>query len=74
MAKHKSLENLPQKEIRAKVIPAVYIQFTEPGFEHERISGETVEEALANANLWRYYRRRDYGYDPVIVLDTDQTS
>lgn len=72
MATHKSLSNLPVKEVHAEILPAVYIHFTEPGFQHEYIAGFDVKDALENANRWRYYRRRDYGYDPVIILDNEE--
>lgn len=74
MAKKQTTESLIQREIHAEVLPAVYIHFTDPDYQHVYISGFDLTDALENANRWKYYQRRDKHFDPVIILDNVQDS
>jgi hypothetical protein len=69
LAKKQTLDNLPQRDIHAEVLPAVYIHFTDPEYQHVYISGFDLTDALENANRWKYYQRRDKRFEPIIILD-----
>lgn len=64
-----SKREVTEVEVHAEVLPAVYIHFTDPQYQHVYISGFDLKDALENANRWRYYQRRDNHIDPVIILD-----
>lgn len=74
MAKKSTASNavLQTREVHAEVLPAVYIHFTDPDYQHVYISGFDLTDALENANRWKYYQRRDKHIDPVIILDNVQ--
>jgi len=61
--------NLPTRDVHAEVLPAVYIHFTDHDYQHVYIPGFDLKDALDNANRWKYYQRRDKGFEPNIILD-----
>lgn len=69
MAKHSVPDNLPQREIHAEILPAVYLHFTDHEYQHVYISGFDLKDVLENANRWKYYQRRDKHFEPVIIVD-----
>jgi hypothetical protein len=69
MGKNPSLEGLPQREVHAEILSAVYIHFTDHDYQHVYISGFDLKDALENANRWKYYQRRDKHFEPVIIID-----